>query len=235
MHLHKKDEFLGKVISYVKFSFDREDIREEINNHILDRIEYYEAKGYEKSQAEDLAINAMGDAEEIGTQLNKEHSPVIGWTWKVTNYMAAWILIINLLGLLFFLPNLLPVSTSQGIPKEEIVWKQRVNEKIQIDDRVIKYKDLVYDKSGNLYIGYSYYEKGLWGRGWTFGHPWTIWDNLGGVYNTGGGYLSGGIITRGRWRVAKFNKNASSVIINYSIYDRSIKVEIPIEAGGGHD
>lgn len=235
MDLHKKDLYLDKIISYIKFPFDREDIREEINNHILDKLDYYEGKGYEKDQAEEMAINAMGDAEEIGKQLNKEHNPIIGWIWKITNYIITLALISNILVLILWLPSFLLVSNSRGIPRKEILWKQTINERVEIDDRVIKFKDLIYDKSGNLYIGYSYYDKRLWGRAWSFNLLWDIRDDLGGEYRSGSGHESGGTISKGRWKISGFNKSAKSITINQEIYDRKYTLEIPLKAGGHYD
>ena len=76
MHFHEGyNKFLEQVLSYVKFPFDRDEIRLELESHILEKIEYYIEQGYDRETAEQYSIKDMGDAREIGIALNKEHNP----------------------------------------------------------------------------------------------------------------------------------------------------------------
>ena len=82
MNLLKSDKFINEVISYIKFPFDREDIRKELEDHILDKMEYYDSRGIDKVTAEELTLRDMGNPKEIGIALNREHNFVLGWIYK---------------------------------------------------------------------------------------------------------------------------------------------------------
>lgn len=69
----KGGKYIEDILSYVKFSFDWSEIRTELENHLLDRMEDYTEAG-QAEDAEELAIAAMGNAEEIGIELNRQHN-----------------------------------------------------------------------------------------------------------------------------------------------------------------
>ncbi|SHE75122.1 hypothetical protein SAMN02745784_01670 [Tissierella praeacuta DSM 18095] len=129
MSFHKMDEFLKSVLSYIKFPFDREDIKLEMEAHILDKINYYMVQGYDEKKAEELAVKDMGDPKEIGIQLNKEHNPIIGWLWRITNIAVTIFIVINI----FIIGSMTIVTIFSGnpvkeIPKEDIVYRAGVLE-----------------------------------------------------------------------------------------------------------
>lgn len=70
----KRDEYINSVLSFVKGEKNRRFIREELENHIDDEIEFYQSRGYDYEKACDKAIEAMGDSEIAGAQLGKLHS-----------------------------------------------------------------------------------------------------------------------------------------------------------------
>ncbi|MBU5256215.1 permease prefix domain 1-containing protein [Tissierella praeacuta] len=232
MSFHKMDEFLKSVLSYIKFPFDREDIKLEMEAHILHKINYYMEQGYHEEKAEELAVKDMGNPKEIGIQLNKEHNPIIGWLWRITNIAVSIFIVINI----FIIGSMTIVTIFSGnpvkeIPKEDIVYRIDINEKVQIDDMVIKFTNVIYDKDGELHIFYRYYDKKLWGSGWSFGAIGTIKDDLGNEYFSGSGSSSGGIVSKGRRSLRDFPENANTLIIEYDEYNRKYRVEIPLKAG----
>jgi len=232
MSLHKKEEFLIEVLNQVKFKYDRYDIRMELEAHIQDKIEYYSELGYDMDTAEELSVNDMGDAKEIGKELNKQHNPFIGWVWRITNILLVLSVIISIFVTGFlFISSLYTSNPANGIDKANIVYKIDIDEKVKLDDTVIQFTDIIYEKNGDLSIIYKYYDTRLWGTGWGFGTMGEISDNLGNTYFNGSGQGSGGIIARHRSTYENFSKDADTLIITYDYYNRYYKVEIPLKAG----
>lgn len=48
-------------------------LSEELSDHIEAKEEYWQEIGYNKEQAEEMAVEAMGDAEPVGEQMNRVH------------------------------------------------------------------------------------------------------------------------------------------------------------------
>ncbi len=71
--------FLNIVCERIKYKPVRAGISEELEQHINDIKEDYIDKGMEEKQAEEKAVLQMGDAEEIGKNLNKIHKPRLDW------------------------------------------------------------------------------------------------------------------------------------------------------------
>ena len=101
----KSSDFLDAVLSYIKFPLDRQDIRLELEDHILDKIDYYIDQGLAFKEAEEKAIEDMGNPKDIGMQLNKEHNPILGWLWVVSKGLVTLFIIVNvfMVGPLFFI------------------------------------------------------------------------------------------------------------------------------------
>ncbi len=72
-------EFIDGVCEQIKYKPIRQNIAEELKNHIEDAKEEFLKEGMEEKLAEEKAITEMGDAEEIGKQLNKIHKPKLDW------------------------------------------------------------------------------------------------------------------------------------------------------------
>jgi len=230
------DKFLDQVLSYVKFPFDRDEIRLELESHILEKIEYYIEQGYDRTTAEQYSIKDMGDAREIGMALNKEHNPFLGWLCKITNVMIALLSI----WLIYFYGSILIITFFQhspinDIPKSEIVYRIDINKKVRLDDRVIKFTNIVYEKNGDLNIFYEYYDTRLWGAGWSLSGIGDVMDNLGNKYSAGSGYKSGGIISKCVKTLKNFPREADMLIINYDRYNRKYRVEIPLPRGDSNE
>ena len=72
-------EYLNIVCEQIKYKPIRDEISTEIENHIKEAKESYIEEGIEEKQAEQKAIEQMGDAKEIGRKLNKIHRPKFDW------------------------------------------------------------------------------------------------------------------------------------------------------------
>lgn len=231
MSLHNKEKFLKEVLSQVKFKYDRHDIGTELEAHIQDKIDYYTDLGYDMDKAEELSVNDMGDAKEIGKELNKQHNPFIGWVWKITNVLLVFSVVISAFVGFLIIASLITENPAKSIDKSNIDYKIDIDEKVKVDDGIIHLTDIILEKNGDLNIIYKYYDTKLWGTGWSHGTMGEISDNLGNRYVSGSGLSSGGIIERHRWTVDNFSKDADTLIITYDYYNRYFKLEIPVKEG----
>lgn len=236
MSFYKAQDFVEEIVSYVKFIFDRQEISLELNNHMIDKIEYYIEKDHDEKEAERLAINDMGDPKEIGIELNKQHNPIIGWIWRITHIgvvlfmtLSIFILAINILIIIF------TDSGVNGIPEENIIYRMDINEKVQMDNRVIKFTNIIYEKNGDMNIFYKDYEKSLFGRPDSFDWIGYIKDDLGNEYGYKSRATSGGIVSKSRRVIKDFSQDANTLIIDYNEYNRRYTVEIPLKTGESHE
>lgn len=88
------NEFLNSVCEQIKYKPIRNTISEELKNHIEDKKEELIENGQNEQEAEENAVEQMGDAKLIGKELNKVHKPQIGLeTIDNINYIIRiWIL-----------------------------------------------------------------------------------------------------------------------------------------------
>ena len=77
------EEFIEAVCAKVRFTPAREKIAEELQAHIEDRAAMLMEHGVAPENAAARAAASMGDPEEVGAALDREHSPFWGW-------MAIW-------------------------------------------------------------------------------------------------------------------------------------------------
>ncbi len=71
--------FLDLLCNEIKYKPIRNDIAEELKNHINEIKQEYIDKGLESNKAEDKAVEQMGNPKEIGLKLNKIHKPKLDW------------------------------------------------------------------------------------------------------------------------------------------------------------
>jgi len=232
----KTDHFLKQILHYIKFSFDKKKIKTELKNHIMDKIDYYTEQGYDNDRAEELSIIDMGDAKEIGLALNKQHNPILGWIWKITNVMVVLLVLCNIFVYGASYANTIFRSNRvEDIPKSSIVYQIDLNKKVQIDDTIIRFTNVVYDIEGDLNIYYEYYDTEFWSNGGVFLDYRNLTDNLGNHMMSGPSYSSGGYKTYCTTTFEDFSKEADSLIINYDEYNRSYTVKIPLKVGESHE
>lgn len=94
------DTWRDKVVDQVRFCPDRAAIARELDAHYEDHVKDLERIGLEYELAQERALNAMGDAEEVGRAMDKAHKPGLGWLWLVSKWAA--ILCIVTVALIFF-------------------------------------------------------------------------------------------------------------------------------------
>lgn len=72
-------EFLNNVCEQIKYKPIRGEIAQEMENHLKETAESLVLEGLTEKEAEQKAINQMGNAEEIGKKLNQIHRPKLDW------------------------------------------------------------------------------------------------------------------------------------------------------------
>lgn len=226
-----REQFLQEVLLRIKFRRDRAAIRSELEAHIADRADYYAAQGDDEAQAERRAIDAMGDPIRLGVELNRQHSPLVGWVWQITNKLVGVFVVLNALVLGMGLSSMTSLDNPLAeIPVSEIVYQVDVDETVKLDDTVIHFTHIVYERNQTLHIIYEQFDASLRGaRGMDLvGH---ISDNLGNTYVDGTGSAPTGWRARCQRTVTGFSSRAEMLIITSAGYNRAYQVKIALPGG----
>lgn len=83
-------EFLSNVCKEIKYKPASKIISEELDGHIEDIKTDYLCKGYSEIEAEEKAVEQMGDAKQIGKKLNKIHKPKVDWIMLIFIFAFLW-------------------------------------------------------------------------------------------------------------------------------------------------
>ena len=75
-------KYVSEVLKEVKFKYDHNGIRQELIEHMEELYEDLQMEGMDAPVAEVMAVEYMGDPQEIGKALHAEHSPLLGWIWR---------------------------------------------------------------------------------------------------------------------------------------------------------
>jgi cell division protein FtsW (lipid II flippase) len=75
----KFEEFLSKVMSRVKSKEAHNKIKKELTNHLQELSQSYKKRGYSQEDADEKAIQEMGNPFTIGENLNPLHKPKMDW------------------------------------------------------------------------------------------------------------------------------------------------------------
>lgn len=82
-------EYIKNVCSLVKNKDAHEEIKLELENHILEISDELIAEGTKESEATEKAIAQMGDAAVVGSQLNKAHKGNPDWTLLIITLLLS--------------------------------------------------------------------------------------------------------------------------------------------------
>ena len=109
--------FCGTVCSFVRFSPDHAAITAELTAHLEDHRDALLERdpALSPDKAEEQAVRAMGDPEQLGRALNESHSPLLGW-FQIWFRRAVWGLAV--LVLLVTLPRAGELVTSLAAPAD---------------------------------------------------------------------------------------------------------------------
>ena len=94
-------DFCTQVCEHVRFRPDHRAIAAELTAHLEDHAAALMERGVHEDVAAQQAVAAMGDPEEIGRELDKSHSPLLGWLqiwfFRAVCILAALVLMLALI------------------------------------------------------------------------------------------------------------------------------------------
>ncbi len=111
--------WVDAVCGQVRFWPDQKAIARELRVHYEDHVKDLLRLGRSQELAEERALAAMGDAQEVGRALDKVHKPWLGWLWEVSRCMVLGLAVMALVAAFAInsLPNIL-----RGI-QGELAWE----------------------------------------------------------------------------------------------------------------
>lgn len=77
----KIENYIEDILSYINYPKAKKAVRMEIYDHLSQKMEFYKNSS-NVEEAEILALRDMGNASEVGKELNKLHKPFLGWIYK---------------------------------------------------------------------------------------------------------------------------------------------------------
>ena len=80
--------WVNAVCQEVRFRPDRRSIEAELRTHYEDHVKDLVRLGRTQETAEERALEAMGNAQEVGWALDRVHKPWLGWLWEASRVLA---------------------------------------------------------------------------------------------------------------------------------------------------
>lgn len=98
----ERQEYYDRVLHAARRLTGRErrDVRRELEGHIEDHMEALLALDYPQELAEERTLSAMGDPEEVGSELNRQYSPFWLSVKRLAMAVTALFVLLNFTGLL---------------------------------------------------------------------------------------------------------------------------------------
>lgn len=235
MPVSKSSDYIGQVLGYVRFPFDRPAIRQELEDHIEDllsdvpELPEEERPGYIRSR--------MGDPETVGKALNKAHSPVLGWLWKLSKWALILVLVCNF-STLSYLPLALWETVTYGAPWHYSAPRKDVAALVdcdgvtgKLDDTWVTIDQLRIYEDGLVEVCYRTYTNPLSGSaGYSFSFPPDSYrtDLGGGPFFGGDASYHHGPAVYHQTQLNEFPADAGVLIVDYDQYGRRFYGEIPL-------
>ncbi|KXL52279.1 hypothetical protein CLNEO_22100 [Anaerotignum neopropionicum] len=225
------EEYLKQILSHVKFKYDHNHIYFELKNHMEDRYDEFVSEGMEEEQARETVLACMGDADEIGEELNKAHSPFLGWIWRVLKDALILLVILNFLpalslitsGFISVFESYDEKSDSLLVYSIDVGYREKIYDTTVIIDKILYYED------HTLEVRYA-----TWTNPFSDSIKWsssigvTIYDEQGKIQANGNGWKSGSYYGRGQKYCENIPLDATKAVISYGIEN-----EIPIDLKEG--
>ena len=79
--------WINAVCEQVRFRPDHRSIEFELRDHYEEHVKDLLRLGRPRELAEERALEAMGNAQEVGWALDKVHKPWLGWLWEVSRVL----------------------------------------------------------------------------------------------------------------------------------------------------
>lgn len=82
------DDWCYHAVAQIRFKPDRDAVFQELKNHLEDRYEDLLSQGNSPAMAQKLAMEAIGDPEEIAPQLGAIHKPWLGYIYRAVKWIT---------------------------------------------------------------------------------------------------------------------------------------------------
>ena len=114
-------DWLTTAVQGIRFGPDREMVRQELNAHIEDKTADLRRifPDLLPSEVRELALEQMGDPEEIGRELARIHKPWLGYLWQASRVLLVAVLCA------------LVVSLVSHLRHNGLLWVERVTEAVE--------------------------------------------------------------------------------------------------------
>lgn len=201
MKEEKWQRYLEEVLSFVRFRYDHRAIRRELTEHMEDLYEELLAEDFAEDAAAEAVLQCMGDAEEIGRALDKEHGVVLGWIWRSLRTVVIVLFLFNIIPILSFCTAFFSNWSAEYEPREDhtLLWRMELDKEYQMYDDTLLLEDLYYYENGLLELFYKT-KRSPFARSidWSISLSLQAFDAEGNEIQTcGGGWSHGGYISVG--------------------------------------
>ena len=225
------EQYLDEVLSFVKFKYDHKDIRRELAEHMADLKEDLMADGMDEEAAEYMTVEYMGEATEIGQELDKEHHALLGWVWRISKVIVTVLLIVNALPMVSIADGIIFGCTEEYEPSTDapVVWQIELDKEYQIYDDTLILKDIYYYEDSMMDVVYCA-KRSPFARSidWSLNISLGIFDAEGNdIRNGGGGYKNGGYCGMGVDHLDDVPADAKTL----EIYCSDLVVTVDLETG----
>ncbi len=228
------DEFITTVLSQVHFPFDHRKIHDELASHIDDITDELMDEGVSEEEASVAAVQRMGNAEEIGKELNKIHNPVLGWIW-IYSSLCLFITAVFAFCLLI-VPLTSPFTVKKPINEinpNDILYHISVDKTCHIDTMVLTITDIIYDTDHTLHIFYKTYSSSLLIDSWNFPYLGTLTDEHKTEYYCSELSQTRAFIKYYDCRIRDFPETSTLLTITYDRFNRYYEFNIDLNSDTG--
>lgn len=238
-------KFASEVVKEVKFKYDHTAIRQELVEHMEELYEDLRAEGMDAHVAEIMAVEYMGDAAEIGKALNEEHSPLLGWIWRMSRWAVAAMFLICMV----WYGGGTIKSIAEGVTAEYItravpsplVYSVKVDETVESYGAKMHFDEIRYYENRELEIRLSYLN---WNEEWNPDEDMSTavsrfqlglnmaYERDGEVFSLGHSdvewNLGQGVYFKNQIFIRNFPDDAEKLYISYDRYMKNyIKIDLP--------
>ena len=238
-----RGEFLDRVLLPLGrlTAEERENVRQELEEHVEDRMEALLEMGWDAELAEERCLEAMGDPAEIGREMARQYRGK-GWLWlgRAAVVLTVVVCIQALLGVgmlgaawdsltvRFNPPRTISIGELKNVEAEE-----ELDIRAEIGNDILRiYQVSVGEKDGQraamvLACAYDRWPFGivvdsLFGRS-------ELWNERGETGTSGGGSGNSGAVCAALW--APVETGDTHVIWEYRAIGEAVRLEIPLPGG----
>ena len=233
MEENRWEDYIGEILTFVKFKYDHKAIRRELFAHMEDLCGELQAEGLDENMAHYMTVEYMGEAAEIGRELDQEHHALLGWLWRISRIVAVVLLLVSALPLLdvgIYLAGSFVGQEFSPAPGNGELWHMEVDREFHTYDDTVILQDILYYPDGTLDIRYgtkrSLFSKSRFGTG-MLGHG--LYDEKGEeLHHNAGGRKNGGYISKGQLQIREVTAEAKWLVLSYG---SELKIVVDLETG----